>query len=301
MLWVSCESSLTVMKEVSNTTLVLAAIRSLSVPASLVLDQLDELLRLRSNCVALCNEASRFRQTSAFRRLLLNTAEEHYGSWHQVRHYLGRLGTWRKAAQHIATSGPMFYDVLVGCQVQVLPMGSKSAPPLPAFDEDPEIVLSRAFPTYRNSAIFADALAKIHEASEGAKYLHRAAPAKAPHAEAVVLHHFRSRALEFAYGDRYVGCSKPSCYGCRMYFESHPNPPRVGRTHDNVWIKWCLPRPMASHNSMSDGVRVEIVRRMVNLVYKDLRDALVRNRVLCSALFDSTTGLTTSLASSRPE
>jgi hypothetical protein len=177
-------------------------------------------------------------------------------------------------------------------------MGSKSAPPL-AFDEDLEVVLARVIPNYRGFTIFTDTLSRLRGAASQAGHFHRVPLVPAPHAEAIVLYYFLSQSLEFAYGDPYVGCSKPSCYCCRVYFESQPAAPRVGRAHNNVWIKWRLPRPMISYIGENNRVRVNTVRRMVNTIHQDLVTTLVRNGLPTAAMFDSTTGLSTSLASWR--
>lgn len=269
---------------------------SLMVSAAFVLDQLKALLHLRTDCVALCKEAYRFRRTEAFRSLVLKTNAKQYDSWYQVQHYLGRLGTWRRAARQIVAAAAAFSDILVDCKVEVLSSGSKSATPL-VFNDDVGVVLARVLPNFRQSPIFADALARLRAARSLAGHLHRAPMVPVVHAEAVVLDHFLSHGLEFAHGDPYVGCSKPSCYCCRVYFESQPTAPRVGRAHNNVWIKWRLPRLKASHSGKNDRARMLTVRRMMNTIHKDLVATLVHNGLPTAAMFDSTTGLSTSVAS----
>ena len=61
------------------------------------------------------------------------------------------------------------------------------------------------------------------------------------HAETLMVEHFYFNQLHFFGNDRYIGCSKPSCYCCDLYLRNHPGNFEARPSHGNVWVKWCLP------------------------------------------------------------
>ncbi|KAK3187217.1 hypothetical protein K4F52_004121 [Lecanicillium sp. MT-2017a] len=63
------------------------------------------------------------------------------------------------------------------------------------------------------------------------------------HAEVQVLEYFYTEGLQFAGNDRYVACSKPSCFCCRLYFKYHPSRMVMpAESHQNVWPNWGIPK-----------------------------------------------------------
>jgi hypothetical protein len=58
------------------------------------------------------------------------------------------------------------------------------------------------------------------------------------HAEIAMLEHFQAHGLTFLNNDRYIACSKPSCYCCQWYMSSRQMKLQPRLCHSNVWIKW---------------------------------------------------------------
>jgi hypothetical protein len=117
-----------------------------------------------------------------------------------------------------------------------------------------------------------------------------------PHAEAVVLDHFFTRNFAFVMGDRYVACSKPSCYCCKLYFKFHPLRAVTGRHHGNLWIQWGLPRPLSAISGRADRITLKILRQMSDEVRKDVLSVTLRGNSRQINMFDSTTGFSASRA-----
>ncbi|KAK7972443.1 hypothetical protein PG988_006577 [Apiospora saccharicola] len=61
------------------------------------------------------------------------------------------------------------------------------------------------------------------------------------HGEVQVLDHFETKRLRFLGGNRIVGCSKPACLCCYLYFKAHPAKPVELRSHLKIWPKWGPP------------------------------------------------------------
>ncbi|KAF2429315.1 hypothetical protein EJ08DRAFT_698456 [Tothia fuscella] len=69
------------------------------------------------------------------------------------------------------------------------------------------------------------------------------------HAELQVLHHFHdSRALPLRFAgpvsgteQKFIGCSKPACYSCRLYFLYHKPQMEIPGSHVKICLKWRPP------------------------------------------------------------
>jgi hypothetical protein len=62
---------------------------------------------------------------------------------------------------------------------------------------------------------------------------------------------------EYDFG-RYIGCSKPTCRLCALYFAKLPGGMRVRPSHPNLYISWRAPDIF-----VSDGRKVEVQRNAV--------------------------------------
>jgi OTT_1508-like deaminase len=61
------------------------------------------------------------------------------------------------------------------------------------------------------------------------------------HAELTLLEHFYRNGLDFAENDPYIGCSKPACYCCSLYFRSHPGQFVEPASHQKIYLNWMPP------------------------------------------------------------
>ncbi|TLS24270.1 hypothetical protein PpBr36_09083 [Pyricularia pennisetigena] len=61
------------------------------------------------------------------------------------------------------------------------------------------------------------------------------------HAEILVLEHFWVDNRTFAFGDRFIGCSKPACYCCKRCIEGHPMGCVVPDSHEKFYPNWSPP------------------------------------------------------------
>jgi hypothetical protein len=58
------------------------------------------------------------------------------------------------------------------------------------------------------------------------------------HAELLVLEKFRFNGWEFVAGDRYIGCSKPSCFCCYYYINFLPERYSVSGCYNKIYTYW---------------------------------------------------------------
>lgn len=105
--------------------------------------------------------------------------------------------------------------------------------------------------------------------------------AKAPrvHAEVQILEHFHANKLDWADGgDRYIGCSKPACFCCHLYFRHHPLRPVVPDCHNKVYLKWGPPVLAGGKSDPGYIEHRDVLNRFISDVRKDAIDQIREKR-----------------------
>jgi len=118
------------------------------------------------------------------------------------------------------------------------------------------------------------------------------------HAELLLLAHFYHRDLEFVNKDRYIGCSKPSCYCCDLYIRCHPGNFVVRPSHGNLWMNWRAPVPPLDDDKAAQKHTAKVLNDMVKYVRRDVLFQIESKQPRRSRVPDSTTGISTSVAGS---
>lgn len=127
-----------------------------------------------------------------------------------------------------------------------------------------------------------------------------------PHAELLVLEKFHHDKLEFVHDDKYIGCSKPSCYCCYLYIQSHPGQFSPRPSHGNLWINWAPPIPLpntptrgagnGTFSRLQDHHTFKMLQQMLVSIRTDLKEQILSKRPKRARLPDSTTGVSSVLA-----
>jgi len=115
------------------------------------------------------------------------------------------------------------------------------------------------------------------------------------HAEIQVLEHFYDQSLEFAYDDRYIACSKPACYCCRLYFRNHPGRPVEPGTHGKIWLNWGPPRSVCDTKTPAGKHQEAIMNKMLDVIRGDVRRDIENRHPKKEWHADSHTGITESV------
>lgn len=155
---------------------------------------------------------------------------------YRVRHYIGRLSAWVRAARNVVVFGTQLSRILDHYRVSVVHPATPVPPVSLILGEDFEVLLDRMLPNFRNQAILSDISATVKITSGTTALVKGKTLELKPHAEAKILDHFSVNNLQFVYGDMYVACSRPSCYCCKLYFDHHPMRVSTGRHHKMLWI-----------------------------------------------------------------
>ncbi|KAJ5788525.1 hypothetical protein N7457_003515 [Penicillium paradoxum] len=97
------------------------------------------------------------------------------------------------------------------------------------------------------------------------------------HAEVQVLELFHKGELSFAYGDRFVACSKPACLCCELYFKHHPARMVVPSSHRKVWTKWSPPLVKTfAKDDMVAREQTEIMNKIIQELRGQIIDQVLR-------------------------
>ncbi|KAK8043448.1 hypothetical protein PG993_005878 [Apiospora rasikravindrae] len=115
------------------------------------------------------------------------------------------------------------------------------------------------------------------------------------HVEVQVLDHFVTKRLRFLGGNRIIGCSKPACLCCYLYFKAHPAKPVELRSHLKIWPRWGP--PVLPGGAEDDRFREQrrILVDMMKFLGEEVLDQIRQKGTAPQWHADSTTGITPSV------
>jgi len=226
--------------------------------------------------------------------------------WSDIRHYIGRLGSWTKAVRIVVQGAIRFPQRIENAYIQVVePQGLVDRPDASHLTDFDDLV-KRMLPAHEQT--FAIELSQTLTSMEAVadvknRFLDVYSKVRPrPHAELLVLEHFHRNKFEFVADDRYIGCSKPSCYCCHHYMQLHPGGFAPRPCHGNLWINWAPPVPLplmkSLHNKKSrpqENHTFRMIQEMIPRIRQDLREKILSKRPKRAKVPDSTTGMSSVL------
>ncbi|KIW29821.1 uncharacterized protein PV07_05608 [Cladophialophora immunda] len=232
-----------------------------------------------------------------------HVAHSHRGVWSDLRHYLGRLGSWSKAVQVLILGAVTFPQWIENAQVEIIGTNGPADLPNKLHLTDLGGVVRRMVPT--DQMVVVEQLSQaLSEANAVVQVEDRFRDEYAqirprPHAELLILEHFYRNRLDFVTDDRYIGCSKPSCYCCHIYMQCHPGRFAPRPCHGNLWINWAPPYPLPLPDRRATGQTArpqehhtfKMLQDMLICIRRDLQEQILSRRPKRAKLPDSTTGM----------
>lgn len=244
-----------------------------------MLDELHELSEARDSPHALVEAASRFKSHADLARLMQETAMiRSRSSWIDINHHIGRLGTWQRISRSLTTFACHFPQIIEGFQVKLVTIPPPVSPPTADAKTTLDSALKRMLPreesdraghldTMLDDLRTFDIAAAFEEKYRSSQFtLH-------VHAELLLLEFLYTNGLAFVEGERYIGCSKPSCYCCGLYMRYHPGNFVLRPCHSNVWPNWSPPIRIDAATDERDWKHVSSI---VNDMNKYIRRDVVR-------------------------
>lgn len=228
------------------------------------------------------------------------------GVWSDIRHYIGRLGTWIKAVHVVSRAALHFPQHIENADIEVIEPYNLVDKPDRRHLTSLSGVVQRMLPKEEHNLIekLSDALADIDAVADVYNRFkdNYSNVRPRPHAELLVLEHFHKNDFEFVAEDRYIGCSKPSCYCCDVYMQLHPGRFAPRPSHGNLWINWAPPIPLPFTGSrQGNGSRPQdhptfrMMQEMLLRIRQDLQEQILSKRPRRGKLPDSTTGMSSAV------
>ena len=248
-----------------------------------VVQALELLIKQTETHQNLCQHTMQFRSETGW-TTLLQLSDKYAGPYKSARHIIGRFCSWRTASQ--------FATRLSNAETKAVPDLTLHKNGPIAIAPTVEQVLTEVFG--QQGPIVADAARKLAYAQELLDELREKERTCVLHAEIAVAHHFDSHNLRFVDGDRYVGCSKPSCYACTLYLELQIPEFAHRPQHGNAWFRWCLPDAVDRDGNADASATIRLARDMASEVRKDIAKCIIGGHYGHRRLFESTTGISQS-------
>ncbi|KAF2158957.1 hypothetical protein M409DRAFT_71370 [Zasmidium cellare ATCC 36951] len=211
-----------------------------------MLRALDQLASL-SDAEELCLEAVAFAHFDSLNGVAEASIRlDGPSDWSLVKHFVVRLRSWHQKAAIAVRFAGSFRSLLQDHTISWLPLPpSRDMPPsdaktnlmsalkrmLKADEKERVSDLCQAMEDLRSfnfDQVFQESY------SSGRLSL-------AVHSEVFLLEHFHEEGLFFVQNDRYIGCSKPSCYCCSLYMRYHPGNFVLRPSHGTAWVTWSPP------------------------------------------------------------
>ncbi|KAB8356711.1 hypothetical protein FH972_024286 [Carpinus fangiana] len=247
----------------------------------------------------LCAAADRFRDSESLKSLSrLVSATTSPSMWSLLRHYIGRLGSWHRASRTLVEYAGMRPELFEGIRVNALPTPRPIRAPLVDDLTNIRSVLSRIYLVEERVTLEQNiqSLQRLRRFDLNLEFKTRYRDKNfrpRVHAEAWLLEYFYSKDLVFMDADKYIGCSKPSCYCCNLYFQNHQGGFVQRPSHGNVWTNWQSPM---HQNAEKQTENTSMLRAMTMKFREDLKAQVCRPTVNQTRVLDSTTGITPSNA-----
>ncbi|KIV94910.1 hypothetical protein PV10_02631 [Exophiala mesophila] len=271
--------------------------------AVILSNEIKRLASLVSKPDQLCSHAYNLRKHTQLMEILNrhHHAHSNRGVWSDIRHHIGRLGSWTKAVRIVIRGAMTFPQRFESAQVRVIVTSDKADIPNKCNLTSLDDIVRRTLPVTQHSLVeeLCEALATTNDVTNiQEEFWDIYAKIKPrPHAELLVLEHFHQKRLEFTANERYIGCSKPSCYCCHIYMQCHPGRFSPRPTHGNLWIQWAPPLvlPPASRNPNAPRPQnhhtFKMLQAMLIPIRLDLQEQIMSRRPKRKKEPDSTTGM----------
>lgn len=202
-----------------------------------------------------------------------------------LAHYVGRLGAHLKAVKILikTTLGSTIVQTL-SSDISIAPPSRERTVRLPSNSLDPWDICKAVCrsPSLQQTQIqeflygfykqdvehgFQSKLSGHTQLRQGSRIATRV------HAEILLADLFSRKKYKFAYGDRYIGCSKGACYCCAAYLDLHHNNFVKPASHNKVILGWRVPEPSLEEDTKGKGQSV-LARMAQNMEWKVEQDLM---------------------------
>ncbi|KAK2039681.1 hypothetical protein LZ31DRAFT_505792 [Colletotrichum somersetense] len=201
-------------------------------------------------------------------------------AWRQLRHHLGRLYSYRQAAEGIVETCRERPELFTGFTVAFVPYSRPKRLSLPRTTLSLEGVIKEAF-SDRNIQAYADHIEQLREYGlddHVRERLKQRPVQQNVHCE-VLLQDFlvrkgRVRSQDFYDDSMFIATSKPPCRLCKYFFEDSEHGFLVQSSHRNVYPKWRLLDVYEEEGQDRDAVVARREELLDDLIWQMQQDTL---------------------------
>ncbi|OHE97159.1 hypothetical protein CORC01_07600 [Colletotrichum orchidophilum] len=209
-------------------------------------------------------------------------------SWCELRHYLGRLLSFRQAADAIIGAHDRLPILFQDFKITPIPSSEAARKPIaksksftaasiirnmiPDDEEEQKFYLEQATEMQKFGL---DAIIQ--------KQISRRTFRPRVHAEVLVHSYLLGQDLqhprEYWNSWKYIGSSKPTCRLCSYYFGAHPDRVQVRKSHFNLYTNWRLPGVFEGPDSVEpDTKTLHLLQQITERVHDDVKRTLEEKR-----------------------
>ncbi|KAK1655059.1 hypothetical protein BDP81DRAFT_308554 [Colletotrichum phormii] len=209
-------------------------------------------------------------------------------AWCDLRHYLGRLLSFRQAADAMIGTHERLPNLFQDFKFTAIPSGKDAAKPIARSRSfTAESIIKNMIPDDEEEQKF-----YLEQALEMQKFglddfifrqISKRTFRPRVHAEVLVhsylLSHDLQHPRDYFNSWKYIGSSKPTCRLCSYYFTAHPDRVQVRKSHFNLYPNWCLPGVFEGPNSGApDAKTLHLLEQITERVHDDVKRTLDEKR-----------------------
>lgn len=217
-------------------------------------------------------------KTGSFEKTLQSRAVEKNTDateWCSLRHYLGRLHSYRQASEIIVAAATTWPDLFKNHRVDYIDSACKKRIPTPKLSDLSKII-PIALPEHEESDFESDiAELRIHDLDDEIKNQFKSWKTKAMvHCEVHLHNHLvqkgKTSSTNFWSSTMFIATSKPTCSLCHLYFNSPTNDFQVQTSHMNLYSRWRLPDIYEDQGAEAKECHEELLQELIEQMQHDL-------------------------------
>ncbi|KAK8127241.1 hypothetical protein PG984_008349 [Apiospora sp. TS-2023a] len=198
--------------------------------------------------------------------------------WQELRHYLGRLHSYRQAADVIMAANDRWPKLFQEVRVFTVPCSRKASNPFLNRKLSAEIIVRNMLWDDENPKPYlrqVRGLDRIGLSDEIRDLANKKTFHPIVHAEvqlhAALIQQDLFRSSDFWNGYKYIGCSKPTCRLCSYYFFERGDGIQVRPTHRNIYLHWRLPDVCPGQGRTEERTHRQLLEQITQRVRKDAK------------------------------
>lgn len=262
-----------------------------------LINELEALTNIKGDPLALCQAAKKFSDWKTLARLLGSSSSiDTRSPWASLWHYVGRLGCWFGKCENLFSTASQYPQLLENARCEFLALPRERKLPVKTARVDLASALKRMLSADQQSLAprLYDQLADMRlfdiPVAFSENFTDESLEGRV-HAEVFLMEHFYFNKFRLLSREKYIGCSKPSCYCCSLYFRYHPGNFVLRPAHNNVYVTWVPPLMSQLDEERQRKHNLDIMNQMNAYMRRDIKEEIEERMPRREKAPDSTDGI----------